>query len=89
MVNNNINIIFNNSQYDTAKVRNWKSETNKKNYFLHYINFAGKLSNSASSRSLYNIYYTKKLLILIEIIDITINIYCIYNNNVVCLCYLL
>ena len=28
--------------------------------FLHYMKFAGKLSHSTRSGSLYNIYYTKK-----------------------------
>ena len=31
------------------------------NYFLQYIKFAGQLSHSTSSRSLYNFYYTNTL----------------------------
>ena len=59
--NNNINIILNNSNNMTGKSEKLEKVKHENNYFLYYIKFAGQLSHSTSSRSLYNIYYTNTL----------------------------
>ena len=59
--NNNINIILNNSNNMTGQSEKLEKVKHENNYFLQYIKFAGQLTHSTSSRSLYNFYYTNTL----------------------------
>ena len=69
--NNNINIILNNSNNMTGQSEKLEKVKLENNYFLQYIyiKFAGQLSHSTSSRSLYNIYYTNTLSVHSWLID--------------------